>query len=67
MHLMKERLVIFSCIAVFVSWYMFTGYMIVVSIQADYRMLLLLLLPISVIVYFILKVIRQMKKTMHVK
>lgn len=64
---MKERLVIFSCIAVFVSWYMFTGYMIVVSIQADYRMLLLLLLPISVIVYFILKVIRQMKKTMHVK
>lgn len=67
MHLMKERLVIFSCIAVFVSWYMFTGYMIVVSIQADYRMLLLLLLPISIIVYFILKVIKQMKKTMHVK
>lgn len=67
MHLMKERLVIFISIAVFVSWYMFTGYMIVVSIQADNRMLLLLLLPISVIVYFILKVIRQMKKTMHVK
>lgn len=59
---MKERLVVFSCISVFISWYLFTGYMIVVSMQVDLSIMLLLLVPMSIIVYFILKVIKQMKK-----
>lgn len=53
---------IVSCIAVFISWYIFTGYLIVVTMRADHNIMFLLALAIIVIVYVIMKVIKQLKK-----
>lgn len=64
---MKERLAIFSCIALFISWYLFTGYVIIESMQVDMMLLWLMMLPVLVIVSVMVKVIKQMKKEMHVK
>lgn len=63
----KEHIAAFTCLAMFATWYLFTGYMMMAWLHVRPIFLLLLLLPLGVIGYFIRKVIVQMKYANRMK